>query len=42
MYSQNLDVLFKEYENKDKCYQTKGKNPRCVFHLDMFQKTELL
>ena len=42
IYYQNLEVLYEEYGNKKMCYPTKGKNPRCVFNLDMFNKTELL
>ena len=42
IYHQDLDVLYKQYGNKEKCHQTNGEKPRCVFHLDMFNKTKLI
>ena len=42
IYHQDLNVLYKQYGNKKMCFQTNGEKPRCVFHLDMFNKTELL
>ena len=41
IYYQDLDVLYKEFGNEKMCFIT-DKTNRCVFHLDMFNKTELI
>ncbi len=42
IFYQDLKLLYSYYHNKDKCKQTTGSKPRCIFNLDLFIKEELL